>query len=204
MVSDNVGIRSERIMLPKARADNERPQAMMCELCNVREATFHIQQVVNGDQKSIRLCAQCAKAKNFDASALETLSLVQELWKGLELEVENEAKVRLPDLSCPKCQLTSEVLQERGRLGCAQCYSTFIDFVQPFLRDVHVGVCHVGKQPGSGDNAKSIDVYATASTCARLETELEKAIAAEAYERAAELRDELRQIRNSESDTAAE
>ena len=95
-----------------------------------------------------------------------------------------------PKLECGDCGLSFPDFQKTGRLGCPSCYESFRELLEPALERIHgVGhVTHKGRKPGELRPSKRVAAVRRASD---LKSDLERAIAAENYERAAEIRDEL-------------
>ena len=94
--------------------------------------------------------------------------------------------------SCEQCQITWAEFRQTGLLGCLHDYALFEKELSPLLQRAHEGATHhVGKVPtrrgGTGVPVKrQVDV-------SKLRKELGKAVEAEDYERAAKLRDQIRQ-----------
>jgi protein arginine kinase activator len=80
-----------------------------------------------------------------------------------------------------------------GRLGCSQCYEFFQQQLIPLLRSIHGNTRHVGKIPQRFARQVSLRRKARG-----LQDELELAIQLEQFERAAELRDEIRKLSEPE------
>ena len=77
-----------------------------------------------------------------------------------------------------------------GRFGCAKCYQTFKGQLKPILRRLHSGNCtHNGKIPkrvgGKIHLRKNIE---------GLKLQLKELISEEEFEKAAEIRDEIRSL----------
>jgi protein arginine kinase activator len=79
--------------------------------------------------------------------------------------------------------------KEKGLLGCSRCYENFKPTIMSVIKGVQSNVEHVGKIP-----RKSGKELVQRKRIITLKEELQKAIAMEEYERAAELRDEIRKI----------
>jgi len=94
------------------------------------------------------------------------------------------------DLKCPACGFTQADFKKSGRLGCAECYTTFAEGLEGLLKSMHKGIKHVGKVPQQLQQHKDY-----VEKLNRLQKELEKAIHDEDFEQAAVLRDEIRQTR---------
>lgn len=103
--------------------------------------------------------------------------------------------------ACPSCGLTFAEFKQHGLLGCAQCYTAFARQLGPLIERAHEGgVKHTGKSPKGravpdpeGDAARA-ELRARAQRLERVRAELDHAVRAEQYERAAQLRDELRAL----------
>ena len=94
------------------------------------------------------------------------------------------------DLKCPSCGFTHADFKKTGRLGCADCYTTFAEGLEGLLKSMHKGTKHVGKVPQQLQQHK--DCVEKLKT---LQKQLEKAVADEDFEQAAVLRDEIKQTR---------
>ncbi len=89
--------------------------------------------------------------------------------------------------ACPSCGLTWSEFRDRSQFGCADCYDTFEKQLNVLLERAHEGGAHhVGKRP-----RRHRDDYDTKIRIQHLRKQLADAIAAEQYERAAQLRDEI-------------
>lgn len=113
---------------------------------------------------------------------------------------------------CKTCGTTYGQFRHSGLLGCPDCYTAFEVQLGPLLQRAHEGgTHHVGKSPQrvsgarSGGSAPRAAARATASVKAAgatdrrpkveaLQKQLSAAVAAEQYEAAAKLRDELRRL----------
>jgi len=93
------------------------------------------------------------------------------------------------DLTCEVCGLTFAEFREHGVLGCRHDYDVFEEPLGALLERAHQGGEHVGKVPRHvGRDQKR------QNTILRLRAELRGAIAAEDYERAASLRDRIKEL----------
>jgi len=92
-------------------------------------------------------------------------------------------------LSCPNCQITFAEFRATGRLGCPNDYQAFRDELMPLLENIHGETRHSGKAPRRAPRTSRQQ-----SMLIRLRNELKRAVAAEDYEGAARVRDEIRMI----------
>ena len=161
---------------------------MQCEICQEEPATVHLTQVVNGHVKKMHLCAACAEASGVD---LENPASMADLLLGFGVEP-GKARAGEADRACPHCHLRRSDFKKTGRLGCPRCYDTFAAELAPMLRAMHRRDHHTGKTPAGQPGPPPPPAE---SDLPRLERELAEAIAAEHYEQAARLRDEIRKRR---------
>ena len=163
---------------------------MKCENCGEVEAVIHLTQIENNEMTTCHLCEQCAAAKGLEPqdSPSSTFPLQEFL-----AQMGGEEPVRDPspvDEKCAFCGLTFRGFREAGRLGCPHCYSAFEGHLRGLLSRIHNSTRHVGKVYLPPDP--------TASQMERrlegLRRQLERAVEAEDFERAADIRDEIRKI----------
>lgn len=108
-------------------------------------------------------------------------------------------------LKCPDCGMDLSSLGGSSFLGCPECYDTFESILGPNLDRFQRGHRHTGKRPnrlGTAPHAPSVNEAAEAnkekkeplSEVDKLRAELNEAVKAENYEKAAELRDKIKEI----------
>lgn len=158
----------------------------------MREANVHYTQIINGNKVEMYLCSQCAEEKGkFTFSPQLTLGSL--LWGfGLGGGDDYPGIGQQPVLRCSVCGMSFDDFRRLGKLGCPNCYSVFRDNLEPILRRLHGGIEHTGKVPGN-----LADEIKTSNEIERLKAELAAAIENEQYEKAAELRDRIRDLENS-------
>lgn len=169
---------------------------MECQECNQRPASLHFAQVINGSKTEIHLCENCAIEKGYMTYPEEGYSL-HSLLTGLfnfdttTIGTQNSStSQQITELQCPKCDMTFSGFKRIGKFGCAECYHTFSDRLDPVLRRVHSGnTKHFGKIPkrqgGNLNTRKKVDEY---------KAKLAHLIEDEAFEEAAEIRDKVREL----------
>jgi protein arginine kinase activator len=96
------------------------------------------------------------------------------------------------------CGITFDVFRSKGRLGCPHDYTFFEKELMPLLANIHGETEHVGKTPRRAPQQTE-----SRTRLIRLRREMKEAVAAEDYERATELRDEIKTIEQA-FDSAAE
>ncbi len=164
---------------------------MKCQKCGTNPATTHITEIVNGVKNETYLCSHCEKeyhnSTNFHSIFKSGFdSFFDGLWQppmGLGHSSQNSVGV------CPNCGSTISELQNRGRLGCSQCYNTFFDFLLPSVKKIHGSCNYTGKQPISKDgcNKKTDDIN-------QLKQDLNHAVQEQNFEKAAILRDRIKEM----------
>lgn len=162
---------------------------MKCEQCGQAEAVIHLTQIENNDMTTAHLCEACAAARGLE-SGEETsgFPLVDFLAQMGGDEPEPGTGTAPQEGPCPFCGLTFSGFRESGRLGCPHCYSTFESRLKGLLRRIHGSTQHVGKvylppDPTTSEKQKRLE---------GLRRRLDRAVDSEDFERAAELRDEIR------------
>jgi protein arginine kinase activator len=161
---------------------------MLCDICKQNVATVHLTQMVEGKTKKVDLCETCSKDKGVDDPTGFSLA---DLLLGLGAAQEIAQTAAGTELKCATCGFTQADFKKTGRLGCAECYTTFAEGLEGLLKSMHKGTKHVGKVPHSmqqgKDYTEKLDV---------LQKRLQKAINDEDFEQAAVLRDEIKQTRD--------
>ncbi len=167
---------------------------MWCERCKKRQATVHVTKIVNNHKTESHLCEICAGETGQELGFLfEPNFSFQHLLAGL---LENEFGVKSEAFTersaqelekCPTCGLTFTDFRKIGLMGCADCYQAFAEYLNPLLRRIHGSISHTGKAPHNiGGRIRARKELET------LRRRLKDAIKREAYEEAAQLRDQIK------------
>lgn len=154
---------------------------MLCQECGENTATVTINTVINGVKSSRRLCEQCAGKLGV---AFPNLG---ELLSGFFTPVGIEAAAP-PELQCPDCGYRFSQFFKTSFLGCDKCYTHFREQLRPFVKRVQGGLMH---KEENGPVVKEQAITAVNPLVALREA-LRAAIKNEEYEKAAELRDEIK------------
>lgn len=160
----------------------------MCSVCKEKPATVFLTNI-SADEKAqkLDLCDDCAKAKGLDSNL--AMFPFADAMLGLGASQEIEAAGGGVETRCPKCSFTQADFKKSGRLGCSECYQTFSEGLGSLLKTMHKGTRHVGKAPESSRENRD-----TADKVKALQKKLAKAIEAEDFEQAAQLRDEINRL----------
>jgi protein arginine kinase activator len=159
-------------------------ESLKCNLCDA-DATVHLTQIVNNKIHKVDLCESCAQKKGVTNG--DGFSLADLISKGnFHASIEDSA------LKCPRCGFTVADFRRIGRMGCPECYTTFRKLLLPALEDMHPGLNHQGKVP-----ERSLTSVEIRRQVDQLKEALNQAVAREAYEDAADLRDQIRKLEAS-------
>ncbi|WP_085993712.1 UvrB/UvrC motif-containing protein [Oceanobacillus senegalensis] len=166
---------------------------MECQECHERPATLHFTKVVNGKKTEIRVCEVCAKEKgyvNYPEDGYSLHNLLTGLFNFDTSKMESAPFQQVKDLQCPQCGMTFSQFKQVGKFGCATCYDTFSDKLDPILRRVHAGnTKHSGKIPKrAGDDIQM------KRRLQNYRVELQQLIEKEEFEEAAEVRDKIKEL----------
>ena len=159
----------------------------LCDNCGSKPATVNLTQIENNEMSSYHLCEDCAAQKGLEATTEPSSSPLPDFLAQIGDEPREEED---SDNECSFCGLMLAAFRETGRLGCPHCYETFEAHLRRLLRRVHGGTKHVGKiylppDPTVSEIEKQMEA---------LRRRLNRAVEAEDFERAAELRDQIRSL----------
>lgn len=169
---------------------------IMCP-CGKNVATIHVTEIIDGAKKELHLCEECAKEKKILFPSANMLDL-SDVLSGL-IDAAGHKKVdELDALRCPECGITFADFRGSGRFGCANDYEVFREGVDPLLERMHGTTEHRGKVV----TAVSVASTSPAAKLEELRSELQAAVADEAYERAARLRDQIYELKKELCDGA--
>jgi protein arginine kinase activator len=162
---------------------------MLCKICKEKEATVHLTKVDGVKMHKVDLCDACSKEKNVNDPTGGSLSSIFHGMPGAE-EFEFESDESTADKKCPTCGFSQANFKKAGRFGCPECYHAFIANLDGLLRSMHRDVRHVGKTPKAFKQTAGV-----AEKLKRMEAKMEKAITKEDFEAAADLRDEIVELK---------
>ena len=161
---------------------------MSCDQCGEREAVIHLTQIVNNAVTTQHLCEICASDKGVHTEA----SVAKHPLSGFLGSMGKGAAAALPPTTesapCDFCGATLQDFRETGRLGCPHCYESFTPHLRTLLRRIHGASRHVGHVYLSPDR----DAAEQAPNLEALRVQLRRAVDAENFELAADLRDQIR------------
>lgn len=190
-----------------------RLRRMKCDQCDL-EATVHEVTIRGGVKVERHLCQSCAASAGIapgePLNPADVLKLAVEAsnmatFTGIPGTVPGPQPVgkRAKQVGCSHCGMTWDEFKSGGMLGCSRCYDEFESKLIPLIERAHEGASqHVGKAParsvGKTESGRARELAALveerAQRVAAMRRLLEEAIKGEQYERAAQLRDELRRL----------
>jgi len=167
---------------------------MKCQQCD-QQATYHITELSSGSPQEVHLCAACAQdylSEPAQEPAGGLNNLASALAQKLAIGETAEELARLEQKSCPVCGITFLEFRKQGRLGCPHDYEHFQGELKPLIENIHGESEHVGKVPSSRprDSARQTEML-------RLRREMKEAVSREEYERASDIRDQIRRLEES-------
>ena len=194
------------------------PKPAKCMKCD-KPATYKITKILKGKVFDIFLCNDHAQAYSphlQKPDSAKLMELLQQFFKDQEMPPAPEAEAAKGPV-CSNCGLSYSAYRKTLLLGCSECYQSFERLLIPDLRKIHGTTSHhpesAAKAPGT--SGPIVTQTKVAITPLRPESEIEEdeipsigdlreemreAIAQEDFERAAELRDMIRQFEQDEND----
>lgn len=181
---------------------------MLCERCKIREANIQYTEVIGGVKKEHHFCSQCAKELDFGpySAIFDGEFPLGRLLSGLLGIGEEQEKSSTSQVVCPTCGVSYDEFVKDSRFGCPDCYGVFDLLMSDNIKQLQGSEKHRGKKPKNRQEeaARQTEISLevpeqgvnpeenAAEQIRILEAKLKDAIRREAYESAAEYRDEIR------------
>lgn len=162
---------------------------MQCDNCGERPAAIHLTQIVNNSVTTLHLCDQCAAAKGVQTGASVAKFPLSDFLASMGKGAAGTLPAVADSNPCAFCGATLKDFRETGRLGCPHCYASFEPHLRDLLRRLHGSSQHVGEIYLSPGRSRTADA---ALRLNELKDQLRRAVDAENFELAAELRDRIR------------
>ncbi len=172
---------------------------MICERCRKKQVSVIHRQMRVGKLQIWHVCSSCSEILEA-TEELEDISAALPPYTASATE-ENGGSFPffLPPMAtedhaavCPLCGMTADELKTEGRAGCPRCYEVFAPVIRASAEVLHGRLCHAGQLPSAVRARKESE-----KQLATLREELRQAVASEAYERAAALRDNIRRLESA-------
>jgi len=164
---------------------------MLCEECKGKPAVVHLIQVLNGKKTESHLCQECAAQKGgLMLDSAHNLS-IPNLLGGMFGSIYSLQDVQAPTRpnKCSNCGMSFKDIRRLGKLGCSECYQVYAQELEASLRRIHGNSQHYGKIPVRGGEKVLIR-----RQIENLKNQLQEAVREEQYEKAAEIRDSLKEM----------
>lgn len=153
---------------------------MKCQNCANKVAMLHITEILSDQNyEEMHLCDDCAQKYLYTAA-------------NGKKEIASSDEIKPAEKSCGHCGIKFVDFRNGGRLGCPHDYEVFQSELLPLLESIHGSSRHSGKCPARRSRLKD-----RRGELLRLKKQLDDCIAEEAYEKAAQLRDQIRQLEAS-------
>lgn len=178
---------------------------MLCEKCKKNEASVFYEENINGKRKSLTLCESCAEKMKEKGELQSPASIFGDFYDPFSelhdhlfggLFTLPSATVKKIEKKCPKCGTTYSEIAKQGKVGCAECYTAFSEELSRLIQNIHGTTKHTGSVP-----AREREKSERNEKIRTLKKELSQAVELEEYERAAQLRDEIRSMENENKGT---
>ena len=186
---------------------------MKCQNCGKNEANVKYTQIINGIEKKMELCENCAKklgiTEQVDFNFNMPIGVESFLGEFLNdydngfLPAFNNTKV----LKCKNCGMDYSEFIDTGKFGCSNCYNVFSEKLDKIFKNIHGSNRYIGRKGKEviGEKFKTLDkkediknkeekLETKEDKLIKLKEELAKSIKEERYEDSAKLRDEIKKI----------
>ena len=169
---------------------------MKCDLCN-KPAVVHEVSITGGKKKEVHLCLEHAQAAGVAIPGQQPINkLLTKFVIGQSPKTSGK--------QCPDCGITFAQIKRGNLIGCPECYNAFQDSLGSLIEHAQFGASsHVGRVPNRKHTPNQFELRSR-----KLMKELDAAVTAEQYERAAVLRDRLNklstEVHTEEEDTQVE
>lgn len=176
---------------------------MLCKQCGKNNAEIYCKQTINGHTEEYALCHECAEKLKKEGK-LNIGFTSPSLFGGIGgygslfgfddffgLPTVKKGGHLSAQKKCTLCSSTFEDLVKSGKVGCAECYRVFREELTPSIEKIHGKGGYTGKKPAK------IKIKDTKQEEIKgLKSQLKAAVKAQEYEKAAVIRDKIRELEN--------
>lgn len=160
----------------------------LCDVCGKNEAHIHIVEVTPNGKRERNLCEECADKEGLMGNDDDMSFSFANFLKNIIPVAFEEAMENIENV-CPNCGINYGEMKHRGKFGCVACYTAFREKIPEVLKIVQgKSESHIGKSP------KSLKVITPQKELEKLKRSMKIAIEEEEYERAAEIRDRIKEL----------
>lgn len=168
---------------------------MKCQKCGKNTANTHVKTIINGEFREYDLCSECAHKMGYTNVFADMENDFSSL---LGSFFTNVLPARTQATRCEFCGSTYPEIAKTGMVGCAHCYELFADQLYPSIRRMHGNTTHCGKNSGKAaekpEKPEKPAEETKEETIKKLQSELDAAVKEQNFERAAELRDKIKEM----------
>lgn len=167
---------------------------MLCQKCQKRVANIQFTQIINNNKHVLYLCENCAKEEGkFKISP--PFNINDFLSSIMGVQYMTSVSPHTHEATCDTCKMTYEDFKKAGKVGCADCYKAYGEKIMPLLKRLHGNVQYNGKIPG-----KIYSRVKVSREIKKLKEQLNVCIKNEEYEKAAKIRDKIKEMEAREKD----
>lgn len=169
---------------------------MLCDRCKKRPAIVHYTQIVNNTKQEMHLCEHCAREVQSETFGFIPQINFHNFLAGLinnEFGIGTIPKTQKDSITCPTCGTSEGQVAKKGLMGCSDCYATFENSIDPILKRIHGTTSHTGKFP-----ERSGGKIRVKKQISMLKQQMQEAIGKEEFEKAAVLRDQIKELEKQE------
>jgi protein arginine kinase activator len=160
---------------------------MVCDLCKEGDAVIQLTEIQGSGVKQLHLCEKCAAERGVETTINAAKPQINNFLQTIH---EQMPGAKGEPVHCQFCSGTLADFRATGRLGCAHCYDAFETSLRDLLRRVHGNSRHIGRRYVAPLPSELPHV----SSATELRDRLKRAVEAEQFELAADIRDKLRGI----------
>src|SRR3954463_5819693 len=160
---------------------------MVCDVCKDGEAVIQLTEIEGSGVRQLHLCEKCAAERGVETTLNAAKPQINNFLQTIH---EQRPGAKGEAVHCSFCSGTLADFRATGRLGCAHCYDAFEGSLCDLLPPVHGKSRHIGRRYVAPLPSQLPHV----SSVTELRDRLKRAIEAEQFELAADIRDKLRGI----------
>ena len=171
---------------------------MKCQICQKNDANMKFTYIINGVKSETFICRQCADEKSMNNPFHVMQPLLEQMILAMLQEKKQQEITRATyeQRICTGCGLSFQTFLDSGQLGCPKCYTAFREELKPLLRRIHGTIRHnTSKRKTRIPASRKIVIE-------RIQKELAAAVNEEEFEKAAILRDRIRELTRSNDKSA--
>lgn len=172
---------------------------MQCDICGKKKATVHLTEIVDQQMSEMHLCEECARQKSVQMEQqfglADLLAGLADMGSkvGATSKETAAAAAKTAALTCAKCGLSYDDFRKFGRLGCGHCYISFKEQLDALLKKIHGSNHHLGKMIAKTKKTTALPKNKK-DDLSTLRQDLQEAIHSEDFEKAALIRDKIRDL----------